>query len=199
MFEKRRLKQLSFDFTWEICHLLDITAVAGHLSWLAVLLVLSCSGSFVLFYVCSDLQEGFAGPWLWRCLEVFPCSVTKEVSHRGGDKGTHTDSSRSESELEEVEEIWEGVPVHQRTGVPAGGSHWKSWGKKYEEYQSITIGESHWKSGGKKYEKEYQSIREQESQQEDPIERVEVRNMRRSTSLSENRSYSRRIPLKELR
>ena len=38
MFEKRRLKQLSFDFTWEICHLLDITAVAGHLAWLAVLL-----------------------------------------------------------------------------------------------------------------------------------------------------------------
>ena len=37
MFEKRRLKQLSFDFTWEICHLLDITAVAGHLAWLAVL------------------------------------------------------------------------------------------------------------------------------------------------------------------
>ena len=30
--------QLSFDFTWEICHLLDITAVAGHLAWLAVLL-----------------------------------------------------------------------------------------------------------------------------------------------------------------
>ena len=29
MFEKRRLRQLSFDFTWEICHLLDITAVAG--------------------------------------------------------------------------------------------------------------------------------------------------------------------------
>ena len=29
--------QLSFDFTWEICHLLDITAVAGHLAWLAVL------------------------------------------------------------------------------------------------------------------------------------------------------------------
>ena len=37
MFEKRRLKQHSFDFTWEICHLLDITAVAGHLAWLAVL------------------------------------------------------------------------------------------------------------------------------------------------------------------
>ena len=31
--------QLSFDFTWEICHLLDITAVAGHLAWLAVLFV----------------------------------------------------------------------------------------------------------------------------------------------------------------
>ena len=30
--------QLSFDFAWEICHLLDITAVAGHLAWLAVLL-----------------------------------------------------------------------------------------------------------------------------------------------------------------
>ena len=29
--------QLSFDFTWEICHLLDITAVAGYLAWLAVL------------------------------------------------------------------------------------------------------------------------------------------------------------------
>ena len=29
--------QLSFDFTWEICHLLDITAVEGHLAWLAVL------------------------------------------------------------------------------------------------------------------------------------------------------------------
>ena len=29
--------QLSFDFTWEICHLLDITAVAEHLAWLAVL------------------------------------------------------------------------------------------------------------------------------------------------------------------
>ena len=39
MFEKRRLKQLFFDFTWEICHLLDITAVAGHLAWLAVLLL----------------------------------------------------------------------------------------------------------------------------------------------------------------
>ena len=38
MFEKRRLKQLSFDFTWEICHLLDITAVAGHLAWLAVMI-----------------------------------------------------------------------------------------------------------------------------------------------------------------
>ena len=32
--------QLSFDFTWEICHLLDITAVAGHLAWLAVLFFL---------------------------------------------------------------------------------------------------------------------------------------------------------------
>ena len=32
--------QLSFDFTWEICHLLDITAVAGHLAWLAVLFIL---------------------------------------------------------------------------------------------------------------------------------------------------------------
>ena len=29
--------QLSFDLTWEICHLLDITAVAGHLAWLAIL------------------------------------------------------------------------------------------------------------------------------------------------------------------
>ena len=29
--------QLSFDFTWEICHLLDITAVAGHFAWLVVL------------------------------------------------------------------------------------------------------------------------------------------------------------------
>ena len=29
--------QLSFDFTWEICHLLDIIAVAGHLAWLGVL------------------------------------------------------------------------------------------------------------------------------------------------------------------
>ena len=49
MFEKRRLKQLSFDFTWEICHLLDITAVAGHLAWLAVLLDLhlSISNGFV--------------------------------------------------------------------------------------------------------------------------------------------------------
>ena len=27
-------------FLWEICHLLDITAVAGHLAWLAFLLIL---------------------------------------------------------------------------------------------------------------------------------------------------------------
>ena len=36
-----RYLQLSFDFTWEICHLLDITAVAGHLAWLAVLFFFS--------------------------------------------------------------------------------------------------------------------------------------------------------------
>ena len=45
--------QLSFDFTWEICHLLDITAVAGHLAWLAVLF----SNRFISF-PCS-LQYHF--------------------------------------------------------------------------------------------------------------------------------------------
>ena len=42
--------QLSFDFTWEICHLLDITAVAGHLAWLAVLFVM-----------------GNSAVWKWKC------------------------------------------------------------------------------------------------------------------------------------
>ena len=50
--------QLSFDFTWEICHLLDITAVAGHLAWLAVFIVccLAHRGSTVGFLLlqCSS-------------------------------------------------------------------------------------------------------------------------------------------------
>ena len=49
--------QLSFDFTWEICHLLDITAVAGHLAWLAVLLFLGTGEQSDLFqgnkYICN--------------------------------------------------------------------------------------------------------------------------------------------------
>ena len=53
--------QLSFDFTWEICHLLDITAVAGHLAWLAVLLDLhlSISNGFVsskIYDKCDDFD-----------------------------------------------------------------------------------------------------------------------------------------------
>ena len=54
MFEKRRLKQLSFDFTWEICHLLDITAVAGHLACLAVLFTIE---AYIKVGRCSQLNK----------------------------------------------------------------------------------------------------------------------------------------------
>ena len=46
--------QLSFDFTWEICHLLDITAVAGHLAWLAVLL---CFKNEIVHFLNIDRTE----------------------------------------------------------------------------------------------------------------------------------------------
>ena len=58
MFEKRRLKQLSFDFTWEICHLLDITAMAGHLAWLAVLF-----SSIMSLLPVSSLEEIARNNW----------------------------------------------------------------------------------------------------------------------------------------
>ena len=60
MFEKRRLKQLSFDFTWEICHLLDITAVAGHLAWLAVLCWFCHEAAHI--FICTLIIYVFLGP-----------------------------------------------------------------------------------------------------------------------------------------
>ena len=53
--------QLSFDFTWEICHLLDITAVAGHLAWLAVLLA-ACNRNYKIktFSKLRGLKANYA-------------------------------------------------------------------------------------------------------------------------------------------
>ena len=65
MFEKRRLKQLSFDFTWEICHLLDITAVAGHLAWLAVLSRLFLIQLFLYLHITAiKSQMGSSSGWI---------------------------------------------------------------------------------------------------------------------------------------
>ena len=60
--------QLSFDFTWEICHLLDITAVAGHLAWLAVLLYLPTKvGLYGTVIVCNkNLKTDWISHSRWR-------------------------------------------------------------------------------------------------------------------------------------
>ena len=58
--------QLSFDFTWEICHLLDITAVAGHLAWLAVLLIV-----YVPYLLSEFLPFCCTRTWLSNNSSIF--------------------------------------------------------------------------------------------------------------------------------
>ena len=59
--------QLSFDFTWEISHLLDITAVAGHLAWLAVLFLIKSSSKLLVtrtdIKARMSLISGLWFPW----------------------------------------------------------------------------------------------------------------------------------------